>query len=266
MHSLCGGKFHREATCWKKHGYPPGHPKHKSSKQRQGGSTSSSTPSANHVDCTPTFKELQSTMPNLTEDQYVQILAALNAKPAPPQANKASTSASDYASGLLPVAPNRWIIDSGATHHITSSSNLLSNTNKHPSLPPVALPSGDKAGITMTGSIRFNDSVRLDNILCVPSFNVDLLSVAKCTDALHCSVTFFPSWCILQDLDTRTMIGVGKRRGDLYYLVALASIPPSHHFACNLTISSNLWHRRLGHPSSARLQHLAKNNLHFVLI
>lgn len=116
-------------------------------------------------------------MPNLTEDQYVQVLAALNPKPVAPQANIASASASDFASGLLPVAPNRWIIDSGATHHITSSSKLLTKTNEHSSLPPVSLPSGDK---TVTGSIRFNDSVCLNNVLCVPSFDVDLLSVGKC--------------------------------------------------------------------------------------
>jgi hypothetical protein len=51
----------------------------------------------------------------------------------------------------------------------------------------------------------------------------------------------------------RTMIGVGKRRDDLYYLVALASTSPSTRFACNLIISSNLWHRRLGHLFSNRL-------------
>jgi len=49
------------------------------------------------------------------------------------------------------------------------------------------------------------------------------------------------------------MIGVGKRHGDLYYLVALASTSPSSHFACNLIISSDLWHRRLGHSSCTRL-------------
>jgi hypothetical protein len=89
------------------------------------------------------------------------------------------------------------------------------------------------------------------------------MSVGKTIDDLHCSVTFFPSWCILQDLATRTMIGVGKRRDDLYYLVALALTPPSTCFACNLIISSNLWHRRLGHLSSNRLQFLADNLLKF---
>jgi len=55
---------------------------------------------------------------------------------------------------------------------------------------------------------------------------------------------------------------VGKRRDDLYYLVALASTP-STCFARNLIISSNLCHRRLGHLSSNRLQFLADNSLKF---
>ncbi|KAK9923369.1 hypothetical protein M0R45_031791 [Rubus argutus] len=187
----------------------------------------------------------------------------MNPKAGAPQANAASASLSEFSEGLSLVDPNRWIIDSGATHHITSSPQSLTTIDLHSSMSPVCLPSGDKASITMSGAIQFTDSFSINNVLCVPSFKVDLLSVGKTIDGMSCSVTFFPSWCILQDLVTRTMIGVGKRRGDLYYLVALASIPPSNRFACNLTISSNLWHRRLGHPSSSRLQYLANNSLHF---
>ena len=119
------------------------------------------------------------------------------------------------------------------------------------------------ARITITSQIQFNNSFQLNNVLYVPSFKVDLMSIGKTIDDLHCSVIFFPSWCIFQDLAARTMIGVGKWRDDLYYLVALASTPPSSCFACNLFISSNLWHRRLGHPSSTRLQFLADNSLKF---
>jgi malic enzyme len=52
-------------------------------------------------------------------------------------------------------------------------------------LAPVSLPSGDVAKITVTGSIQFNNSFQLNNVLCVPSFKVDLMSVGKTTDDLH---------------------------------------------------------------------------------
>jgi len=187
----------------------------------------------------------------------------LTSKPVTPQANVVAALTFKHTSGLLLVAHNRWILDSGATHHITYSSISLKHVKKKLSLALVSLPSRDVAKITVTGSIQFNNSFQLNNVLYVPSFKIDLMSVGKTTDDLHCSVTFFPSWCIFQDLATRTMMGVGKRRDNLYYLVMLASTPPSTRFACNLIISSDLWHRRLGHPSFNRLQFLADNLLKF---
>lgn len=142
--TYCDQDYHTEATCHKKHGFPPGHRLYKGPKeanparQRQGG------PFANHVDATPTFNELQRMLPNLTNDQYTQVIDALTPTPQAPQANVAS--ATEYATGLLHVAPNRWILDSGATHHIVSSPTSLINI-KHPSLAPVSLPSGDTAGL-----------------------------------------------------------------------------------------------------------------------
>jgi hypothetical protein len=143
------------------------------------------------VDFNPTFQELQVSLPNLTEDQYVQILSALTTKPVTTQANVVAASAFKRTSGLLPVAHNRWILDSGATHHITSSPTSLKHVYKNMSLAPASLPSGDVARITVTGSIQFNNSFQLNNVLYVPSFKVDLMSVGKTTDDLHCSVFFF---------------------------------------------------------------------------
>ena len=44
--------------------------------------------------------------------------------------------------GLFKIASRNWIIDSGATYHITSSSNLLHKDNNC-SLPSMLLPSGE---------------------------------------------------------------------------------------------------------------------------
>jgi len=52
----------------------------------------------------------------------------------------------------------------------------------------------------------------------------------------------FPIFCVLQDLKSKKLIGMGELRDDLYYFhglhlpfVAAASLPSS----------SNLWHERL---------------------
>ena len=40
------------------------------------------------------------------------------------------------------------------------------------------------------------------------------MSVIRLTRDLNCSMTFFPHWCVLQDLATRRMIGLGKQMMD----------------------------------------------------
>ncbi|KAL6182057.1 hypothetical protein ACLB2K_043480 [Fragaria x ananassa] len=172
--------------------------------------------------------------------------------------------------GMSKVSSQRWILDSGATDHIISSSSMLTHSKKNHSLPPVLLPSGEKAQIASTGSVLLNSHYYLDNVLYIPNFKVDLLSISRLTRGLNCSVTFSPYWCILQDLVSRKTIGLGKERNGLYYLVALTTgktKPKSHQSStiqpsCHLTTStSNLWHRRLGHVSSRPLDYIAKHFL-----
>ncbi|GKV53382.1 hypothetical protein SLEP1_g59913 [Rubroshorea leprosula] len=85
------------------------------------------------------------------------------------------TSASAYNASLTSFSPS-WIIDSGATDHMTES------------------------------------------VLHVPNFATNLLSISSITKSMNCSVTFFPTHCVFQDLETRRMIGSGREDGGLYLL------------------------------------------------
>ncbi|XP_062018138.1 uncharacterized protein LOC133734522 [Rosa rugosa] len=96
--TYCDKFYHTEETCHRKHGFPPGHRLYKRYPQQGNRPPPHNDASVNHVDCTPSFKELQATLPNLTEDQYTQVIAALNPKPPTPQANAAS--ATEFASGF----------------------------------------------------------------------------------------------------------------------------------------------------------------------
>ncbi|XP_068336528.1 uncharacterized protein [Pyrus communis] len=53
----------------------------------------------------------------------------------------------------------------------------------------------------------------------------------------------------MKNLTTKTVIGLGKQRGGLYYLVALTpTTSGSPRRVCNLVLSpTELWHQRLGH-------------------
>jgi hypothetical protein len=226
--SYCDNDHHVRDTCWKLHGYPPGHPKHKASRSNRQGNrppyNKSAHPAANYVKESPTRQEMQSVMNGFSDLQFQQILSIMNnngiEQSSQPQANAAVNS-----SGLLqaPYSLPQLILDSGATDHITSSPNLLVNSRQNSILPPVTMPSGEQAPITSTGTLPLNSVISLKNVLVVPSFKVNLMSISQVTRGLNCLVTFFPYWCILQDLATKTTIGLGKQRGRLYYLVALAS-------------------------------------------
>ncbi|KAH9669827.1 retrovirus-related pol polyprotein from transposon RE2 [Citrus sinensis] len=104
-----------------------------------------------------------------------------------------------------------------------SKANTVTKPDNNCSLPPVLLPSGERANIVAKGSLPLNSVYHLQNVLSVPTFKVDLMS----------------------DLATRRTIGLGKQRDGLYFLVALATkqsvtkpSSPKNRPACNLTISS----------------------------
>ena len=61
---------------------------------------------------------------------------------------------------------------------------------------------------------------------------------------MSCTVHFNKTFCVIQDLHLRTLIGVGERRDGLYYFCDLPSIGA-------LSVEESfmeLWHQKLGHP------------------
>ena len=68
------------------------------------------------------------------------------------------------------------------------------------------------------GSLVLTDTITLDTILIVASLASNLLSVSKIMTTLECTVTFWPLFCIFQDILTRKILGYRVRRGNLYYL------------------------------------------------
>ena len=76
------------------------------------------------------------------------------------------------------------------------------------------------------------------------------MSVIKITSALNCCVVLFSHGCILQDLTTGRMIDSSKQYIGLYYMSPL----PNQAHASQLLTDLDLWHKRLSHPSPARLQ------------
>ncbi|KAK3012380.1 hypothetical protein RJ639_012737 [Escallonia herrerae] len=160
------------------------------------------------------------------------------------------------------VTNSAWIIDSGATDHMTFDSRQVS-TLKQSSQKFVTTANGTPAPI-IGGHLPLTDNMNLDSILVVPSLDYNLLSVSQITTALFCVVIFWTNFCVFKDIRTRQTIGCGVRREKLYYLDLVSKSSDKLHQALMVNDSEGemrksktwLWHRRLGHASFGYLKKL----------
>ena len=121
---------------------------------------------ANQVSDAANKDDGKSVVSGISEAQLQQLLSLLNDKDEGTsfQANKVVAKP-----GLSKISSSRWIIDSGATYHISSSPKPFLHEDKNISLPPVLLPSGEKANIVSKGSLPLNSVYYLRDVLCVPT-------------------------------------------------------------------------------------------------
>ncbi|KAL5818430.1 hypothetical protein ACOSQ4_022272 [Xanthoceras sorbifolium] len=175
----CHRPGHTKAKCYKLHGYP--------SKQVNSASTTDA-PSIN-----------QSELHQLTSEQYQQLVSILNLNTVQPTANLAG----DFICCSSFIPSSSWVIDTGASDHITSSIHYLSHVIPVSSHKPVQLPNREFSHISHIGRATLSDKITLNNVLCVPDFHFNLLSVSKITKSLNCAVIFFHGFCVFQDLVTK---------------------------------------------------------------
>ena len=68
------------------------------------------------------------------------------------------------------------------------------------------------------GTINPDSKLRLNNVLYVPGLNCNLISIAQLFEDNICEVIFTKKLCVIQDLTTRSPIGVGEQRRGVYLL------------------------------------------------
>lgn len=137
---------------------------------------------------------------------------------------------------------------------MTGNPELFHTSNSNSSLPKVTLADGSASRVLGSGSVAVTPSISLSNVLSLPHFSFNLLSVSKLTRALNCCVSFYPTHCTFQDLTTKAIIGRGLVADGLYILGSHqpTSIPRS--LTCRQQSSLYLLHYRLGHPSVSLLR------------
>ncbi|KAL0291587.1 UNVERIFIED_CONTAM: hypothetical protein Sangu_3262400 [Sesamum angustifolium] len=111
-----------------------------------------------------------------------------------------------------------WIIDTGATNHICADITMFTSYAKPSHKHSVHLPDGTKKPVLYVGTVKLSDNFVLDNVLHIPGFSVNLLSVSQLAKSNSVSLTFTQTGCILQDQASRKTLALGTLYEKLYVL------------------------------------------------
>lgn len=160
-----------------------------------------------------------------------------------------------------------WIIDSGASDHITGNIACVSDPKPVKTPHRVNLSNGESSVISHCGSVALENGLILRDVLVVPAFKHSLLSVKKLIDTENCKVNFYPDWCIIVHNESQRVKGLGKSKDGLYYLLnqQLNTVIGDMSHTVNTSVQVNhgcieadelsdtfLWHLRLGQTSAPR--------------
>ena len=80
-----------------------------------------------------------------------------------------------------------WIIDIGASHHVTKSLELMSDVNEVLACP-VGLPDGKEVIAEKEGTVVFNEHLKLNNVLYVPNLKCNLTLVSQLVEESNCII------------------------------------------------------------------------------
>nr|XP_009778353.1 PREDICTED: uncharacterized protein LOC104227744 [Nicotiana sylvestris] len=193
---------------------------------------------------------------SVSKEEYNELLQYRASKQTSPQvASVAQTDTHVAGNSFACVSQSStlgpWVMDSGASAHISGNKLLLSNIVYSQSLPTVTLANGCQTKAQGVGQANPLSSITLDSVLYVPSCPFSFASVSRLTRAHSCGIYFIDDSFIMQDRSTRWTIGIGRESESLYYLNSLS---PST--ACLVTDPPDLIHRLLGHPSLSKLQRM----------
>ncbi|CAA7014904.1 unnamed protein product [Microthlaspi erraticum] len=163
-----------------------------------------------------------------------------------PRANMAAATSSD-----------NWLLDSVASHHLTSDLNNLSLHQLYNGGEEVTIANGSRLPISHTGSAFLptqSHFLTLKNVLYVPNLYKNLISVYRLCNANQVSVEFFPVHFQVKDLRTGARLLQGQTKDELYEWPMSTKNTISLFASPTPKTASHTWNSRLGHPSPSVLK------------
>ena len=141
-----------------------------------------------------------------------------------------------------------WIIDSGASRHLTANRMQLEDyINILPT--PITIGNGKEITAIGQGNITIpttSGTVLLAGVLHVPDIGSNLISVASIVDQGF-RVEFTKTTCSVSKRNAVQVIG--KRQGNIFYLTGLTEVALAGVSRASDRTSLDIWHRRIGHRS-----------------
>ncbi|KAI3507425.1 hypothetical protein L1887_22411 [Cichorium endivia] len=229
----CGKDGHKREGCFKLIGYPEWWPgKTKVEKVK---------PKAAHI-------ESELGLAGLTDAQYQALIKHFNI-------NEQKTEGDQVRKANMAGKHNKtddWVVDSGSTEHIVHKFESLENGARTTREAPVMIPNGDNIPVVAKGDCTLSGGNKINEVLYIPDFNCNLLSVSRLSKELQCVVSFFPDFVVMQGLQSKKLIGTGECISGLYRM----GMATHERKAMATKVDARVWHSRLGHASDSKLSNI----------
>ena len=175
-----------------------------------------------------------------------------------------NASYSSSFSVLSGMSPSSWLIDSDCYNHMTPHSSLFSELKPTPHPLNICTANGSTMSSHNIGSVS-TSNLSIPGVFNVPDLSYNLFSVGQLAE-LGYRIIFDYSWCIVQDPMMGQELGTGSRVRRMFpvdnlRLPFVAPVSVAAAAEISSVPSLTIWHARLGHVSSSRIQQLASRGL-----
>ncbi|RVW53657.1 Retrovirus-related Pol polyprotein from transposon RE2 [Vitis vinifera] len=144
----------------------------------------------------------------------------------------------------------RWLIDSAASHNITSQVSNLQFHSEYDGTDEVIIGDGSGLPITHSGSLTLsfpNKKFQVEDTLCVPTINKNLISVHHFTKQNNVILEFHPTYFLVKDRRMGEILLQGPCENGVYPLPSSPAATPIAFVHERTSVAG--WHQLLGHPS-----------------
>uniref|UniRef100_A0A2N9I8W4 Integrase catalytic domain-containing protein n=1 Tax=Fagus sylvatica TaxID=28930 RepID=A0A2N9I8W4_FAGSY len=187
----------------------------------------------------------------LTTDQLEDIIAQALVR--------AGNASSSSALSVLPGKFSSWLLDSACCNHMTPYPSFFSHTSSARHAPTIHTANGSTMLVRSIGTVS-TSQLSISDVFHVPKLSYNLLSVGQLAE-LGYRIILDYFGCIVQDPRTGQELGTGRRIGRLFEISSLRLPATGVSAATSSSPSLSLWHSRLGHASSSRVQQLVSRGL-----